>query len=137
MATSGSGGVFRRIGGGYRLVASGRPILVRGAQVLVRTCTSPTACELGWIDRDTGEPVDKPVPDDSTDQLWWQGLVTGSDRFLYGLRFSDPDRGPDLLLFDLERGRLINQEGGEPSSSGPSPPAPTAGIWWPAAGTAG
>lgn len=108
VVTTGSGGVFRRDGDRYRQLAPGLPLTASGGDVLVRTCSSPADCELGWIDADTGQTVDRPVPPDNGADRVWQGLVPGSDRFLFGARFVNETA--QLEFFDLVEGRIVEWE---------------------------
>ncbi len=49
--------------GGYRRRLDGGLVVNDDTLVLVQTCTGPAVCELGWLDRRTWEPVDRPLPD--------------------------------------------------------------------------
>lgn len=107
LATAGGQGLFRRVGDDYRLVSPGRPMVAVDGDVLMQTCPSPTDCRMTWVDGDSGEVVDHPIPPPGDGALWWQGLVPGSDRFLGGQRTLAPLQTPVVELFDLETGRSI------------------------------
>ncbi len=121
VATSLGGGVFRRVGDGYRLVAPGRPIAAQGHSVLVVSCSSPTECTLGWIDRDSGQAVDRPVPalGDALGEFGGS-IIPGSDRYLFVVR-GGSRAGPGLpVLVDLDTGRTVELEVGDrPLASSP------------------
>lgn len=110
VVSSASGGVYRRTGREYRRVATGRPIAVRGHDVLVRSCSSPTECTLGWIDRDTGRTVDRPVPPLGMRAPGFVGLVAGSDRYLAALDGGTGTSGDEAVIVDLDTGTLIDSD---------------------------
>lgn len=110
LATSASWGLYRRTGDGYRLVAPGRPVVAAGTDVLLETCSSPTDCRLGWVDEVSGETVDRPAPP-ADPAYWWQGLVTGGDRFLTGQRMGDEQYQFNPVVFDLVTGQILEFEG--------------------------
>lgn len=107
LATSGSSGVFRwATGDGYGLLAPGRPIAAVGGDVLVQSCSSPLVCPLAWIDGASGEPVDRPLPP-ADGQVFWYGLVPGSDRYLSGQRWTDGPAFVEGVIVDLVTGRVL------------------------------
>ena len=55
-------GVYLAIEGGFQRVASGRLVAHDWATALVGDCPPDGGCDLSWIDAETGERVDRPVP---------------------------------------------------------------------------
>lgn len=120
VATSGSGGVYRRVDGSYRFLAPGRPMVVSDGAVLIRDCSSPLACGERWIDLDDGQPVDRLLPPE--DSISWQQLLPGSDRFLFGWRLESGFEGANrVAVFDLDEGRLIEPHSGSMGTAAASP----------------
>ena len=107
VSTSSAGGLYRREGDGFRLVSPGSPITVDQDAALVQMCDSPATCQLQWIDVDSGQVLDRALP--PTDGVdGWIRAADPAGRFLVGWR-ADGD-GPDssqLLLYDLERQRMV------------------------------
>ncbi len=109
VATSTSGGVYRRDGTGYRLVSPGRPVTVHQGAVLVTTCSAPAACQLQWLDAGTGEPVERPLPPAGAALgVEWVGMVDDAGRFLLGYRPTGPAGAYTFVLFDRDRQRVID-----------------------------
>ncbi len=108
VATSVSSGVYRRDRGSrYRLVSPGRPLTVSEGAVLVDVCSLPITCRLGWIDVDSGEPVDRPLPTGDAG-IEWAGSAGTSGRFLVGWRSGRVAYTGDLVLYDLVQGRVVD-----------------------------
>ncbi len=94
-----SGGVFelepdRRT---YRRLADGFPLAASDTAILVQDCDSPVAssCRNYWIDRATGQEIDRFVP---SFESWWGIRSSPTGRFL----MVDSDIGS--RLWDIERG---------------------------------
>ncbi|MEZ5411447.1 MAG: zinc ribbon domain-containing protein [Acidimicrobiales bacterium] len=105
VATSPSGGLYRRDGSGYRLLHPARPILISRGAVLVVGCTRPDACFPQWVDVERGEPVDRPLPPDDGG-IDWAGTADAAGRFLVGWRSGATTTGA-LVLYDTGRQRLV------------------------------
>ena len=70
--------------------------------VLLSRCELPEQCEWYWIDRHSGERIDRRVPD--TDHRHWVGEVFGpDDRFLIL-----HDQGPGQTYFDTVTGAYLS-----------------------------
>lgn len=111
VASSGSGGVYRRTGDGYRFLGTGVPMAVSRGAVLTKECTGPLVCPLRWIDLETGQPVERAVPVD--DHVYWFSASSGG-RFLVGQRLTAtaPPFTFEVLVHDLESGRIMPVSGG-------------------------
>lgn len=108
VATSTSGGVYRRDGTGYRLISPGRPVAVNQGVVLVTTCSTPIDCRLQWLDAETGEPADRPLPPaGGVPGVEWSAVVDPAGRFLVGYLRISPTGAYRLVLFDRDRDRVI------------------------------
>lgn len=109
VATSTSGGVYRRDGTGYRLISPGRPITVHQGAVLVTSCSAPADCQLQWLDADTGEPVERPLPPaGAAPGVQWAGMIDDTGRFLLGYHPTGPAGEYTFVLFDGDRQRVID-----------------------------
>lgn len=110
VTTSTSGGVYRRDGTGYRLISPGRPITVHQGAVLVTTCSAPADCKLQWLEADTGEPVERPLPPaGAVPGVDWAGMVDDAGRFLLCYQRISPTSGAyTFVLFDGDRDRVID-----------------------------
>jgi len=106
VATSPSGGLYRRDGSGYRLVHPGRPIVVSRGVALVVSCSLPGSCVTQWVDVDRGEPVGRPLPPDD-DDIDWFGAPDAAGRFLVGWRSGAAPVGGGVVLYDTGRLRLV------------------------------
>lgn len=107
VTTSTSGGVYRRDGTGYRLISPGRPVTVHQGAVLVTICSAPADCQLQWLDADTGEPVERPLPPaGAAPGVTWAGMIDDAGRFLIGYRLTGPTGSYALALFDRDRQRV-------------------------------
>ena len=108
IATSGTGGVYRRDGGRYRQLAPGAPIAGDQRAVLTRTCADPTTCRLQWLDTATGQPVDRPVPPAESDVDWF-GVAEPAGHFVIGRRTGEGGARYDaeLVAYDLDRNRMV------------------------------
>ncbi|MDH4280815.1 MAG: hypothetical protein OEW83_22335, partial [Acidimicrobiia bacterium] len=70
--------------------------------MLLSRCELPEQCEWYWIDRHSGERIDRRVPD--TDHRHWVGEVFGpNDRFLIL-----HDQGPGQTYFDTVTGAYLS-----------------------------
>lgn len=107
VVTSSAGGLYHRDGDGFRLVSPGSPITVNQDAALVELCTSPAACQLQWVDVDSGQAVDRVLP--PVDGVaGWARTADPAGRFLVGWREDDGPDGFEIVLYDLERQRLVN-----------------------------
>ncbi len=99
---SAGGGVYRRQGDGYVWLGPGSPVAVSRGAVLIRECSAPTVCPMRWLDADSGQAVDRPVPPAASDATW-VGLPDSSGRFLFGFRTTHGEPFASwLLMYDLE-----------------------------------
>lgn len=119
VASTVSGGVFvlnddRQ---SYRRIADGFPIAAAERLVLVRSCETPitSSCRLFWVDRDSGDEVDRFVP--PLNPFWWGVWSSPSG----GLLIVESDVG--VTLWDVERSTEVdtvpNGQSGSPVAFSP------------------
>jgi len=89
------GGLFEYVDGRYQHLADGFPLVAAERVVLVRECRGPDDCESRWIDRRTGDVVDRPVPPEDYQTM----------------RALDPD-GRVLMINSSEQHRYYDAEHG-------------------------
>ena len=89
------GGLFEATESGHRFLSTGFPIVAGTRHVLVRACSGPEVCDERWIDRRSGERVDRAVP---AGEHWNLQSVGDDDRILFvddedGHRYFDAENG--------------------------------------------
>lgn len=89
------GGLFEFADGSYRHLADGAPVVAGRRYVLVHECQGYDDCARHWIDRRTGEHVDRPIPPGAHGHL---EFLDPDDRLLFvngedGHRYFDATNG--------------------------------------------
>ncbi len=98
-------GLFEFTGDGFRPLADGSVRFYGERLIVIEECEAPGSCRSYWFDRDTGQEVDRPVPEGSSGWLLGPG---GRIAVMYERRgriFVDTDSGealPDLVGADGE-----------------------------------
>ncbi len=98
-------GLFELTGDGFQPLIDGSVRLAGERLIVIEVCDTPDRCTRSWLDRATGELVDRPVPD--TQGGWLIG-ESGRIAVVYGgsgRQFVDTETGeflPDLIGYDRE-----------------------------------
>lgn len=94
------GSVYERGDGTYRRVRDGGFLAANDDFMLVNDCRDPVTCSLQWIDRSSGQAVDRPVPPGVGP--YYGGTLSKGGRVLILWGFDEP------TVFDVDRGELVD-----------------------------
>ncbi|MCP4960143.1 MAG: hypothetical protein GY925_12855, partial [Actinomycetia bacterium] len=120
-----SGGVCEDSGSGFRFVADGRLIVGDARRALVEACDARLRCSSQWLDRETWQPIDLAVPDESIDGGI---LINGTDWLTY-FTF---DLGSTADLLNIVTGQRVTIPGasdGQYEYDGQGPAISADGRW--------
>lgn len=98
LATTPAGGIYEFVDGEYVHVFDGQLSAASNSVVLAATCKGPTDCRYHWLDRETWEEIDRPLPGLST---VWANSLSPDGRILTFYN----DHGPGV--YDVERGEQL------------------------------
>ena len=110
ITTSPAGGIFvlDAGGGAFRRLADGIPLAFSDELVLVRVCDAPRACSDRWVDRESGDDIERPIPEIPLQP--WAVELSRDGRLAYW----SADSGG--TLWDVERAQVVGQTSNEFSS---------------------
>ncbi|MGI9615812.1 MAG: zinc ribbon domain-containing protein [Acidimicrobiales bacterium] len=94
------GSIYERTDGVYRRVGDGGFLAANTDFMLVNDCVDPVTCSLGWIDRSSGQAIDRPLPTGSGQ--YYGGTLSRGGRVLVLWGFDEP------TIFDVDRGELVD-----------------------------
>lgn len=108
LAALDSGGLFEAAGNSYRKLADGQALLLGVNHAVVRQCPEPGSCRILWVDRETGQEIDRPLP------VLADGPQTVATDAITAITAMDAEArvvlvtGPDgSQYFDVDSGQLL------------------------------